>query len=153
MLIYSKDMFNSSDSLFFKNEINCESGCTTPHADESCPNDSAVISEKDSVRCLVDLTAAPSEDDNGSVSPASKRPCFNRTSSEETSTLARRVVCNARGLSKDHNCDTAFFEIPPDAPHGLLLICSHQECIRAGVRFRYCKGMFQNRFLYWFRIL
>lgn len=142
MLIYSKDMFSSSDSFFFKNELHCESGCTSPRtADESCLNETTVIAEKDSVGGLVDLTAATSQDENGSVSPARKRPCFNRTNSEaeDTSNLARRIVCNARGLSKDHNCDTAFFEIPPDAPHGLLLICSHQECIRAGVRFRYCK--------------
>ena len=146
MLIYSKDMFNNSDSFLFKNELNCESGCSLAPTDESCPcpNETTriVIAEKDSASCLVDLTAASCQEENGSVLPPRKRPCFNRTTGSDSSP-ARRVVCNARGLSKDHNCDTAFFEIPHNAPHGLLLICSHQECIRAGVRFRYCKGMFR----------
>ena len=52
----------------------------------------------------------------------------------------RRVVCKARGLSKKHNADTAYFEIPANAPHGLLLSCSHPECMASGRKFRYCEG-------------
>jgi hypothetical protein len=52
----------------------------------------------------------------------------------------RRVVCKARGLSKKHNADTAFFEIHANAPHGLLLTCSHPECVASGRKFRYCQG-------------
>ena len=52
----------------------------------------------------------------------------------------RRVVCKARGLSKKHNSDTAFFDIHANAPHGLLLTCSHPECVASGRKFRYCQG-------------
>jgi hypothetical protein len=52
----------------------------------------------------------------------------------------RRVVCKARGLSRQHNPDTAFFEIPPNAPHGMLLTCSQEECKESGRKFRYCQG-------------
>lgn len=53
-----------------------------------------------------------------------------------------RVQCRARGLSNTHNVDTAYFEIPHNAPHGLLLCCTHPECQASGRKFRYCKGMF-----------
>jgi hypothetical protein len=52
----------------------------------------------------------------------------------------RRIPCRARSLSNKHNSETAFFDIPRDAPHGMLLNCSHEECIKSGRRFRYCKG-------------
>jgi hypothetical protein len=52
----------------------------------------------------------------------------------------RRIPCRARSLSDDHNSDTAYFEIPRDAPHGLQLHCSHEACIVSGRRFRYCQG-------------
>jgi hypothetical protein len=56
----------------------------------------------------------------------------------------RRVVCKARGLSKKHNADTAYFEIQANAPHGLLLSCSHPECMVSGRKFRYCQGTFDR---------
>jgi hypothetical protein len=66
------------------------------------------------------------------VVPPSKRVC---TSSPRAFT---RIPCRARGLSKDHTTDSAFFKVPVDAPHGLLLSCSHPECADSGRRFRYC---------------
>jgi hypothetical protein len=50
----------------------------------------------------------------------------------------RRIPCKARGMSNKHNSDTAFLDIPADAPHGLLLSCSHPECAESGRKFRYC---------------
>jgi hypothetical protein len=55
--------------------------------------------------------------------------------------FCRRVLCQARGLSKDHNARNAFIDIPSNSPHGLLLVCSHPECAGSHRRFRYCKGM------------
>lgn len=52
----------------------------------------------------------------------------------------RRISCKARGMSAKHNSDTAFFDVPVDAPHGMLLSCSHAECAGSGKRFRYCVG-------------
>jgi hypothetical protein len=54
--------------------------------------------------------------------------------------LKRRVLCQARGLSQGHNTNTAFFDIPVNAPHGLLLACSNKECATSQRRFRYCVG-------------
>ena len=59
---------------------------------------------------------------------------------EPGKSLKRRVLCQARGLSQDHNANTAFIDIPVDAPHGLLLVCSHAECVKSHRRFRYCRG-------------
>jgi hypothetical protein len=50
----------------------------------------------------------------------------------------RRIPCKARGMSKKHNSDTAFLDVPADAPHGLLLSCSLPECGESGRKFRYC---------------
>jgi hypothetical protein len=51
-----------------------------------------------------------------------------------------RISCKARGLSKRHNADNAYLEIPRGAPHGLPLRCSDPECASSGRRFRYCQG-------------
>lgn len=51
-----------------------------------------------------------------------------------------RITCKARGLSRGHNADNAYIEIPSDAPHGMPLFCSHPECASSGRKFRYCKG-------------
>lgn len=50
----------------------------------------------------------------------------------------RRVPCKARGVHGDHNIRTAYFDIPVNAEHGTLLICSHPGCSGSGRRFRYC---------------
>ena len=50
----------------------------------------------------------------------------------------RRVPCKARGVRADHNSKTAYFDIPLDAKHGMLLVCSHSKCSESGRRFRYC---------------
>lgn len=54
----------------------------------------------------------------------------------------RRCPCRARCMPKEHNATTAYFEIPPDAPHGVSLSCSMKKCSSqsGGPRFRYCKG-------------
>jgi hypothetical protein len=61
--------------------------------------------------------------------------------SDNESSVKRREFCQARGLSQDHNANTAFFDIPVIAPHGLLLACSNTECALSQRRFRYCRGM------------
>ena len=53
----------------------------------------------------------------------------------------RRVRCRARLLAlADHDADNAYFEIPLDAPHGMVMSCSHPKCAASGRRFRYCRG-------------
>jgi hypothetical protein len=54
----------------------------------------------------------------------------------------RRIPCRARCMPKDHTPETAYFEIPSDAPHGMLLSCSMKGCRdqHGGPRFRYCRG-------------
>jgi hypothetical protein len=58
--------------------------------------------------------------------------------SQGTTRQFLRMPCKARGMSTKHNSDTAFLDIPVDAPHGFLLSCSHPECTESGRRFRYC---------------
>jgi hypothetical protein len=55
------------------------------------------------------------------------------------------VPCQARGLSQDHNANTALIEIPDDAPHGLQLVCSHAECVNSKRSFKYCRGKIDLR--------
>ena len=50
----------------------------------------------------------------------------------------RKVPCKARNMPPDHDEETAYFLIPVDAPHGLLLGCSHLACGGRSKRFRYC---------------
>ena len=54
----------------------------------------------------------------------------------------RRIPCRARCMPKNHTPETAYFEIPLDAKHGMLLSCSMQGCRdqMGGPRFRYCQG-------------
>ena len=54
--------------------------------------------------------------------------------------VSRRIPCKARGVSQEHRADIAFFDVPEDAPHGLLLRCSSDECANSPRRFRYCRG-------------
>ena len=63
---------------------------------------------------------------------------------------SRRIKCKARGLSNNHNSDNAYFKIAANAPHGLLVSCSHPECAGSGRRgFRYCQGKkFVNALLF-----
>lgn len=82
-------------------------------------------------------------DDASSMPPPPKRvKTATATAKATTTTNAtaqyHRIPCKARGMSKKHNSDTAFLDIPVDAPHGLLLSCSHFECSSSGRRFRYC---------------
>lgn len=52
----------------------------------------------------------------------------------------RRIPCKARGVSSKHVPENAYFDIPVNAPHGLLLSCSNIECARSIRKFRYCRG-------------
>jgi hypothetical protein len=49
-----------------------------------------------------------------------------------------RFPCKARGLPNTHNARSAYIDIPPDATHGTILICSHPECASSGRKFRFC---------------
>ena len=49
-----------------------------------------------------------------------------------------RIPCKARGIVDAHNPRTAYMDVPPDAIHGLILVCSHPTCAQSGRRFRYC---------------
>mmetsp|Transcript_169 Transcript_169/g.420 ORF Transcript_169/g.420 Transcript_169/m.420 type:complete len:308 (-) Transcript_169:94-1017(-) len=55
-------------------------------------------------------------------------------------TATRRVACKARNMPNSHYEDTAYFDIPFNAKHGMLLACSHPACSGGGTRrrFRYC---------------
>lgn len=70
--------------------------------------------------------------------PRAKKMC------NEVIGCCRRVVCRARGLSRAHKDGNAFIEIPNDAPHGLIVVCSHPECGGSGRKFRFCKGKFHR---------
>ncbi len=60
-------------------------------------------------------------------------------SATPTSIIAfKRHPCKARGVSGDHNLRTAYFDIPVNAQHGMLLVCSHPKCAESGRCFRYC---------------
>lgn len=50
----------------------------------------------------------------------------------------RRFPCKARGITDYHNARTAYIDIPANAAHGMLLICSHRSCSSSGRKFRYC---------------
>ena len=53
-------------------------------------------------------------------------------------TTTQRIACKARGLPDSHNADTAYFLVPPNAKHGLLLQCSHPVCAASKRKFRFC---------------
>jgi hypothetical protein len=73
-----------------------------------------------------------------SVAPRSQNVCG--------SPPCRRIPCKARGVSSKHIPENAYFEIPANAPHGLLLSCSSAECARSNRRFRYCRGKLSYHF-------
>jgi hypothetical protein len=102
-------------------QLNCQQ---LPNSDSS----QETISLPSNEFCSV-ITPSNEEEEEHEDRP-SKRSC----------TEFLRIPCRARSLSQDHNNETAYFEIPRDAPHGLQLHCSHQECIQSGRRFRYCQG-------------
>jgi hypothetical protein len=79
--------------------------------------------------------------ETGIVKDLSRNPSLDRELSvKRVCTAYRRIPCRARSLSENHNNDTAYFEIPRNAPHGMPLQCSHEECMLSGRRFRYCEG-------------
>jgi hypothetical protein len=79
-----------------------------------------------------------------------ERPAKRMCNNDISSPGFRRVTCKARGLSKAHKAENAFIEIPDDAPHGLIVSCSHPECGGSGRKFRFCKGKLYLLFLLFF---
>lgn len=75
------------------------------------------------------------EDDLSMQPPPSKK----MRSDASNAKPFHRIPCKARGVSNEHNSNTAFIDVPVDAPHGLLLSCSNSECAKSGRKFRYCK--------------
>jgi hypothetical protein len=109
-------------------------------ADQPCDNENTkynhVSSSSSSSRnqnCQGFTSSLQPPDDLDTESPRSKA---------SRNIYVRRVACKARGLSKNHNSETAYFEVPPNAPHGMLLSCSHPECVASGRKFRYCQCKF-----------
>lgn len=52
-----------------------------------------------------------------------------------------RIPCPARSVSINHDAETAYFEVPRGASHGIRLICRHPDCAKKQSkrpRFRYC---------------
>lgn len=78
--------------------------------------------------------------DNSSPSTSSMTSTFDRGafSAGKAFFPSRRMQCKGRGVSGDHNARTAYFDIPSNAQHGMLLVCSHPVCAKSGRCFRYC---------------
>ena len=49
-----------------------------------------------------------------------------------------KFPCKARGIDSRHNDANAVIQVPSDAVHGTLLVCSHLLCASSGRRFRWC---------------
>lgn len=49
------------------------------------------------------------------------------------------IPCLARGVSDTHTPTNAYFAIPRDCKHGMILKCSNYKCRQSGRRFRYCE--------------
>lgn len=49
-----------------------------------------------------------------------------------------RFPCKARGLPDSHNARTAYIDVPANASHGTIVLCSHALCSSSGRQFRYC---------------
>uniref|UniRef100_A0A7S2IEK0 Uncharacterized protein n=1 Tax=Helicotheca tamesis TaxID=374047 RepID=A0A7S2IEK0_9STRA len=56
----------------------------------------------------------------------------------ESQSKHRRMPCKARSVPADHTAENAYFNIPPNAAHGLTLVCSYPECSLSGGRFKFC---------------
>lgn len=117
-------------------------------AEEAASNDPLLLNEElstDFSLMLSELGPRVTDDDDDA---RGKRRLFSTqhaeppSSSKRTKLAYRRVRCKARGMSESHNSDTAYFEIPANAPHGLLLCCTHPECQASNRKFRFCKGKF-----------
>ena len=50
-----------------------------------------------------------------------------------------RFPCKARGVPDNHNARSAQVDVPPDAVHGSILVCSHAACCGSGRKFRWCE--------------
>lgn len=132
----------SFNDLIFFDDLEENKQCTTTDIammvsalqPDSVSDSSDIVVES---KRTLDAIRTTTEEDNATRPPPSKRI---KQEAEEERSIHRRVRCKARGLSRAHNVDTAYFEIPKDAPHGMLLCCSHPECQVSARAFRYCKG-------------
>jgi len=59
-------------------------------------------------------------------------------SGSSSSGNGRSAPCRARGMSMEHNFQTAYFEISENVKHGDGLVCSFPDCRNRGVKFLYC---------------
>ena len=70
------------------------------------------------------------------VNTASAATAIRGATAPDSPSIGRKVPCKARPpLPPDHTGRTAFLVIPPKAPHGLELKCSHPGCNKLS---RYC---------------
>lgn len=60
--------------------------------------------------------------------------------SESTRKRSRilRFPCKARGVPDNHNANNAYIDVPSNASHGAVVLCSHPICAASGRKFRYC---------------
>jgi len=66
--------------------------------------------------------------DTSNSSSASRRPSY-----------TRRFPCRARRVkSATHSETEAVLEVPPDAEHGRVVVCSNEVCASSGRQFRWC---------------
>jgi hypothetical protein len=49
-----------------------------------------------------------------------------------------RFPCKARGVPNEHNARNAYIDVPPNANHGDIVVCSHPFCVSSGRKFRFC---------------
>ena len=85
-----------------------------------------------------DTTRVIADDNNKYNAAAGLDPAYSTISASTAADHSFRVPCKARGLPSDHNHRTAYIEIPVNAPHGMILMCSHTMCAGTGRKFRYC---------------
>jgi len=100
--------------------------CVSAESGMSAPNmrPPRIVSNTEQHRSRSPLS---DNDDEGPV------PYYDR---KRTRTL--RFPCKARGVPDNHNARTAYIDVPPDASHGTIVICSHPVCVSSGRKFRYC---------------
>lgn len=138
MIAAPTEPFVADPSMFINENLSTDFTSLLPQLSETgCFDDTAV----DPVLVGAKHPLLLSDDDD---TLEQSRPLKRQVTEEEAFT---RVQCRARGLSNTHNVDTAYFEIPHNAPHGLLLCCTHPECQASGRKFRYCKGTIVRSFV------
>ena len=83
-------------------------------------------------------TLAPIAVKNSGILMCAPVGSFNEKILSNLLTQVFRVPCKARGVRGYHNIRNAYFDIPVNAEHGMMLVCSHEACASSGRKFRYC---------------